>query len=184
MRTRVFGAALLTAATLLLGSGCGSKNDGGTAAGPAPGQATTAPAGTQTTAAKSGGLSCPSGTVVGGQLDMTFTNADPELAKDKDNSIVCRYQGRKNVTNTAESAMVTIYDHLGDSYMANFRQQDAEWNPVNQAGAGEEAFSFQTKSINKTLNNLVARKGSRIVVVSGNATMAQLVSLANIVLGA
>ena len=181
MRTRVIGAALLGAAILSLGSGCGSKSDGATAAGPAPGQGTTAPAGT---AAKSTGLSCPSGTTVGGQVDMTFTNADPELARNKNDSVVCRYQGTKNDTNKAESVMVTIYDNLNSGYMDNFRQQDAEWHPVTQGGVGDDAFSFQTQAISTTLNNLVVRKGTRIVVVSGNATMAQLVSLANVLLGA
>jgi hypothetical protein len=182
MRTRVVGAALLAAAIMVLGSGCGSKNDGGTGAGPAPGQATSAPAGGQTTGAEATGLSCPSNATVGGQLDMTFPN-DPEVTKRTD-VISCTYRGKKNVTNKSEFVLLVIYDNLGDSYMANFRQQDAEWNPVTQAGAGDEAFGFQTQSLNTTLNNLVTRKGRRIMVVGGNATMAQLVSLSNIVLGA
>ena len=160
MRTRVIGAALLGAAILSLGSGCGSNNDGGTAAGPAPGAATTAPAGTQTTAAKSTGLACPSRATVGDQLDMTFPN-DPDVNHSTD-VISCSYQGKKKVTNASEFVMVTIYDNLDTSYMDRFRQQDAEWKPVNQSGAGDEAFAFQTQSFNKTLNNLVTRKGKRV----------------------
>jgi hypothetical protein len=68
--------------------------------------------------------------------------------------------------------------------MDNFRQQDAEWKPVTQPGIGDDAFSFQTQSINKTLNNLVVRKGDRIAQVGGDATLAQLTSLLNLVLGA
>jgi hypothetical protein len=182
VRTRIAGAALLGAAILSLGSGCGSKNDGGTTAGPAPGAATTAPAGTQTTAAKTTGLSCPSSATVGDQLDMTFPN-DPDVNKATD-VIGCTYRGKKKVTNTSEFVLLTIYDNLDTSYMDRFRQQDAEWKPVNQSGAGDDAFAFQTQSINKTLNNLVARKGKRIMVVGGDATMAQLISLVNLVLGA
>jgi len=77
-----------------------------------------------------------------------------------------------------------IYDKLNASYMDNFRQQNAEWKPVNQAGLGDDAFSFQTQSINKTLNNLVVRKGDRIAQVGGDATLAQMTSLLNLVLGA
>jgi hypothetical protein len=180
VRTRVFGAALLGAAIVLLGSGCGSKNDTGAAAGPAP--ANTAPAGTQTTAAKSTGLSCPSSATAGDKLDMTFPN-DVEADKRGD-TLECQYRGKKKGTNTSEFVLLIVYDKLSASYMDNFRQQNAEWKPVNQAGLGDDAFSFQTQSIGTTLNNLVIRKGDRIAQVGGNATIAQEASLLNIVLGA
>ena len=54
---------------------------------------------------------------------------------------------------------------------------------MTQPGVGDDAFGFQTKSIQTTLNNLVVRKGRRVLVVGGDATMAQLVGVANIVLG-
>jgi len=180
VRTRVFGAALLGAVILLLSTGCGSKNDGGTASGPAA--ANPGPAGTQTTAAKTPGLSCPSSATAGDKLDMTFPN-DVDAEKQGD-TLECSYRGKKKVTNTSEFVLMIIYDKLNASYMDNFRQQNAEWKPVNQAGLGDDAFSFQTQSINKTLNNLVVRKGDRIAQVGGDATLAQMTSLLNLVLGA
>jgi hypothetical protein len=180
VRTRVFGAALLGAVILLVSTGCGSKNDGGTASGPAA--ANPGPAGTQTTAAKSTGLSCPSSATAGDKLDMTFPN-DVDAEKQGD-TLECSYRGKKKVTNTSEFVLMIIYDKLNASYMDNFRQQNAEWKPVNQAGLGDDAFSFQTQSINKTLNNLVVRKGDRIAQVGGDATLAQMTSLLNLVLGA
>ena len=180
MRTRVFGAALLGAVILLLSTGCGSKNDGGTASGPAA--ANPGPAGTQTTAAKSTGLSCPSSATAGDKLDMTFPN-DVDAEKQGD-TLECSYRGKKKVTNTSEFVLMIIYDKLNAGYMDNFRQQNAEWKPVNQAGLGDDAFSFQTQSIGTTLNNLVIRKGDRIAQVGGNATIPQEASLLNLVLGA
>jgi hypothetical protein len=180
VRTRVFGAALLGAAVLFLGSACGGKSDTGTAAGPAA--ADTGPAGTQTTAAKSTGLSCPSSATAGDKLDMTFpTDVDAEKQGD---TLECTYRGKKKVTNTSEFVLLIVYDKLNAGYMDNFRQQNAEWKPVNQAGLGDDAFSFQTQSIGTTLNNLVIRKGDRIAQVGGNATIAQEASLLNLVLGA
>jgi hypothetical protein len=181
VKTRVIGATLLGAAILSLGTGCGSKSDSGTASGPAQGPAA-APAGAQTTAAKSNALSCPSSATVGDQLDMTFpTDVDMTTSTDV---IECQYRGKKKVTNTSEFVLLIVYDKLNPSYMDNFRQQNADWHPVNQAGVGDDAFSFQTQSINTTLNNLVVRKGDRIAQVGGNATMAQLVGLLTMVLGA
>jgi hypothetical protein len=178
MQTRVIGAALLGAAILLLGSGCGSKNDTGKTAGPAP--ANTAPAGT--TAAKSAATSCPSSATVGDQLDMTFPT-EPDVNKATD-AFNCSYRGKKKGTDKSVFVLLAVYENLSASYMDNFRQQDAEWKPVTQPGIGDDAFSFQTQSINTTLNNLVVRKGNRIAQVGGNATLAQLTSLLNIVLGA
>ena len=181
MRTRVIGAALLGAAILVLGSGCGSKNDTTTAAGSAP--TVTAPAGTQTTAAKNtGATSCPSSATVGDQLDMTFPT-EPDVNKATD-AFNCSYRGKKKGTDKSVFVLLGVYQNVNAGYMDNFRQQDAEWKPVNQPGIGDDAFSFQTQSINKTLNNLVVRKGTRIVVVGGDATLAQLTSLSNIVLAA
>lgn len=180
MKTRVIGAAMLGAAILLLGSGCGSKNDTGTTAGPAP--ANTAPAGTQTTAAKGAATSCPSSATVGDQLDMTFPT-EPDVNKATD-AFNCSYRGKKKGTDKSVFVLLTVYENLSPSYMDNFRQQNAEWKPVNQAGLGDDAFSFQTQSIGTTLNNLVVRKGDRIAQVGGNATIPQEASLLNIVLGA
>jgi len=180
VRTRVFGAALMGAVILLLSTGCGSTNDGGTASGPAA--ANPWQAGTQTTAAKSTGLSCPSSATAGDKLDMTFPN-DVDAEKQGD-TLECTYRGKKKVTNTSEFVLMIIYDKLNAGYMDNFRQQNAEWKPVNQAGLGDDAFSFQTQSIGTTLNNLVIRKGDRIAHVGGNATIPQEASLLNLVLGA
>ena len=182
MRTRVFGAAVLGAVILLLPTGCGSKNDGGTAAGPAQGPAATGPAGTQTTAAKNAATSCPSSATVGDQLDMTFPT-EPDVNKATD-AFNCSYRGKKKGTNTSVFVLLGVYENISPSYMDNFRQQDAEWKPVTQPGIGDDAFSFQTQSINKTLNNLVVRKGDRIAQVGGDATLAQMTSLLNLVLGA
>ena len=186
MRSRYVGTALLGAVALSMG--CGLFNSDNKGATPAAGQPPASAAPTAGSSGSAGGGSgitfgqgCPTNAVVGGLLGMTF-KGDPRVTKGED-AIVCSYTGTRDSDNAPEFVLLNM--RSGNSTdMARARQQEIDGgnSPVSQSGIGDEAYSFQTQSLRSTLTNLVVRKGSRMVQVGGEATMAQLTAVVNMLL--
>jgi hypothetical protein len=184
VRSRYVGAALLGAVALSMGCGLFNSDNkaGNSAAGQPPASAAPTAGSTGGNAGGGSGIAfgqgCPTSAVVGGLLGMTF-KGDPQVTKGTD-AIVCTYTGTRDSDKAPEFVLVNMRTGT-EADMARTRQQEIA-PAVRQSGIGDEAYSFQTQSIGSTLTNLVARKGNRIVQIGGEATMAQLTAVVNMLL--
>jgi hypothetical protein len=180
MRRAAVLVSLLAFAAL---AGCGDGTEPPSAANqpagnPGSNQAPVAPA----TTGAAGQPTCPDLDLVASHLGMTL-NPNP-LVTTAENSVFCQWSGRMVTDNRATVATVSLRTQYPASDMVKYRQQETESGHTlsERAGVGDEAFTFSIESFGHTINNLVVRKGDRMVYIGSLASLDEEVGLARLLL--